>query len=100
MYLVKNPVTYCIYLKPICACFTSNIFGLRPVDYAETEEIKLALLQAQKNKEPLAKPPCSAVSKTNLQDCQKFCLPLMEHRSAIVLLFDIYLFFILLPIFF
>ncbi|XP_018424695.1 PREDICTED: BRCA1-associated RING domain protein 1 [Nanorana parkeri] len=40
-----------------------NIFGLRPVDYAETEEIKLALLQAQKNKEPLVKLPCSALNR-------------------------------------
>ncbi|KAM5152605.1 BRCA1-associated RING domain protein 1 isoform 2-T2 [Mantella aurantiaca] len=40
-----------------------NIFGLRPVDYAETEEIKLALLQAQKNKEPLVKLPCSALKR-------------------------------------
>ncbi|XP_077304452.1 BRCA1-associated RING domain protein 1 [Lithobates pipiens] len=40
-----------------------NIYGLRPVDYAETEEIKLALLQAQKNKEPLVKLPCSGLNR-------------------------------------
>ncbi|KAM9305633.1 BRCA1-associated RING domain protein 1 [Gastrophryne carolinensis] len=40
-----------------------NIFGLRPVDYAETEEIKLSLLQAQTNKEPLIKQPCSTPMK-------------------------------------
>lgn len=73
MYLVKNPVTYCIYLKPICACFTSNIFGRRPVDYAETEAIKLALLQAQKNKEPLVKLPCSGVSNKICRVVGDFC---------------------------
>ncbi|XP_068103083.1 BRCA1-associated RING domain protein 1 [Hyperolius riggenbachi] len=40
-----------------------NIFGRRPVDYAETEEIKLALLQAQTHKEPLVKQPCYALNK-------------------------------------
>ncbi|KAM4697849.1 BRCA1-associated RING domain protein 1 [Rhinophrynus dorsalis] len=35
-----------------------NIFGLRPVDYAETEEMKSALLQTQTNKEPISLHPC------------------------------------------
>ncbi|XP_072274646.1 BRCA1-associated RING domain protein 1 [Pyxicephalus adspersus] len=45
-----------------------NIFGLRPVDYAETEEIKLALLQAQKNKEPLVKLPCSVQNRSQRRE--------------------------------
>ncbi|XP_063789227.1 BRCA1-associated RING domain protein 1 isoform X2 [Pseudophryne corroboree] len=38
---------------------TVNIFGLRPVDYAEAEEIKSALLQTQTSKEPLVRRPAS-----------------------------------------
>ncbi|KAM8934125.1 BRCA1-associated RING domain protein 1 [Pelodytes ibericus] len=35
-----------------------NIFGLRPVDYAETEEIKSVFLQTPTNKEPPGIRPC------------------------------------------
>ncbi|MEE6490950.1 hypothetical protein FKM82_016054 [Ascaphus truei] len=39
-----------------------NIFGLRPVDYAETEEMKSALRKTQTNKEQLLCRPCPVQS--------------------------------------
>ena len=48
-------------LKPICTYFTSNIFGLRPVDYADSENMKSVLLLPEK-KESSSTSHCSVVS--------------------------------------
>ncbi|CAH2306160.1 BRCA1-associated RING domain 1 [Pelobates cultripes] len=45
-----------------------NIFGLRPVDYAETEEIKSAFLEKRTNKEPQVTHPCTVLSPRQHQE--------------------------------
>ncbi|XP_053554780.1 BRCA1-associated RING domain protein 1 [Bombina bombina] len=54
-----------LLLSPWSITDAVNIFGLRPVDYAETEEIKSVLLKTQTNKEALLQQPCS------LSQCQR-----------------------------
>ncbi|KAM4626528.1 BRCA1-associated RING domain protein 1 [Discoglossus pictus] len=51
-----------------------NIFGMRPVDYAETEEIKSALLQTQTTKEPQLLRSCPVLS------------PNQQRKEAVVLI--------------
>lgn len=58
---VKNQVTFYL-LKPICACFASNKFGLRPVDYAQSEKMKSVLMLAVKNESFSLKQPSDEVS--------------------------------------
>lgn len=48
-------------LKHICTYFTSNIFGLRPVDYTDDENMKSLLLLPEKN-ESSTTSHCSVVS--------------------------------------
>uniref|UniRef100_A0A8C3PJD4 BRCA1 associated RING domain 1 n=1 Tax=Calidris pygmaea TaxID=425635 RepID=A0A8C3PJD4_9CHAR len=64
---VKNKVTFYLF-KPNCACFASNIFGLRPVDYAESEKMKSVLMLSVKNESFSFNQPCEAPSPSQQRD--------------------------------
>ena len=68
MYSFSEKSDHTFYLlKPICTYFTSNIFGLRPVDYADSKNMKSLLLLPEK-KESSSTSHCSVVNTGQHRD--------------------------------